>query len=128
LPFDDALLEAGFSPNVPSAWLIEGLLPYLSEASVRQMFERISTLAIAKSTLCLDTAGTKFRTEPEWRELLEALHDRGIEFDFACDDPQAFLATFGWRAECMSLSELSRRYGRPVVRLTLDSSLVRATR
>ena len=43
-----ALMAAGFDPQTPTVWLIEGLLQYLDESAVRTLFDRVNTLVGAQ--------------------------------------------------------------------------------
>ena len=40
-----ALTEAGFDPSAPTAWLVEGLTPYLPAAAEQQLFDEIDRLS-----------------------------------------------------------------------------------
>ncbi|MGL4621746.1 MAG: class I SAM-dependent methyltransferase [Chroococcidiopsis sp.] len=53
------MLEQGYQPTLPSVWLLEGLLMYLTEPQVRQLLETISQLATADSYLGLDLVNVK---------------------------------------------------------------------
>jgi len=50
----EALLHSGFDPLVPSAWLLEGLVMYLPEATVYQMMRDIGSLSAAGSVVFHD--------------------------------------------------------------------------
>jgi methyltransferase (TIGR00027 family) len=113
LPWDGALRAAGFSSGERTAWLVEGLLPYLREADVRRLFERISALSVAGSTLALDVAGTGAFTSPLFAPQRAQMAARGIELHYTCDDPVGLLDDFGWTAAELTFGELARRYGRP---------------
>jgi methyltransferase (TIGR00027 family) len=132
LPWEDALRHAGFSPSEPSAWLVEGLLPYLREADVRRLFTRVSTLAVAGSTLALDVAGTRAFSSPTFAPHLDRMRARGIDLHFTCDEPVALLDAFGWSAEDHTLEELSARSGRALpdrdAGMLFDSHCVAASR
>ena len=112
LPWGDALLAAGFSPAERSAWLVEGLLPYLHEADVRVLFERISALSLMGSTLALDVSGTGAFTSPGFATQAQRMKARGIEFHYACDNPVVLLDGFGWTAQDFNLAQLAARCGR----------------
>jgi methyltransferase (TIGR00027 family) len=50
------LLAAGFSPDVPTAWLMEGLLPYLPADAERRLFEHLDALSAPGSRLAAEYA------------------------------------------------------------------------
>jgi methyltransferase (TIGR00027 family) len=120
LPWEDALVAAGFAPGERSAWLVEGLLPYLREADVRKLFTRVSALAVAGSTLALDVAGAGMFSSPTFAPHAERLRARGIELHFTCDEPVALLDAFGWSAGDFTLGELEARSGRPLASNDVD--------
>ena len=113
LPWEGALRAAGFAPRERTAWLVEGLLPYLREDDVRRLFERISALSPAGSTLALDVAGPGAFTSPQLAPQLALMKARGIEMHYTCADPVGLLDGFGWTAAELTFGELARRYGRP---------------
>jgi methyltransferase (TIGR00027 family) len=49
-----ALLDAGFDPAVPTAWLAEGLLLYLPPAAERRLIATVDRLSAAGSTLAYE--------------------------------------------------------------------------
>lgn len=57
-----ALQQAGFDPSAPSAWSVEGLLPYLPAAAHELLFERIHSLAGAGSRIAVEAPG------PDWMD------------------------------------------------------------
>ncbi|MFT3764061.1 MAG: SAM-dependent methyltransferase [Minicystis sp.] len=133
LPWADALRTAGLAPSERSAWLVEGLLPYLHEADVRRLFMQLSTLAAPGSALALDCTGTDPFTTPAFADQAAKMRARGIEMHFSCDDPVALLAGFGWAAQSVTVNELAARAGRPIPwqedgEDPLHSHLVAATR
>ena len=113
-PWADTLRAAGFDPRKPSAWLVEGLLPYLREEEVHRLFEQIAALASAGSTLALDCAGANPSTSPAFANLAAQLRARGIEMHFACSDPPALLESFGWNAKSVTMTDLALRAGRTI--------------
>ena len=47
--WEKALLEAGYDPKKPGLWVAEGLVFYLSDASVRGIFSTVQRLSPAGS-------------------------------------------------------------------------------
>jgi len=50
----EALLAAGFEPTRPSAWLVEGLLPYLPASAEADLFDRIDALSRAGGRIAIE--------------------------------------------------------------------------
>jgi methyltransferase (TIGR00027 family) len=55
-----ALMDAGFDPNLPTAWLAEGLLPYLTAEAQDLLFERIQTLSARGSQVAVEAFTNDF--------------------------------------------------------------------
>jgi len=47
----DALISAGFDPGLPTAWLAEGLLPYLPSDAQDQLFTMVTAHSAAGSQI-----------------------------------------------------------------------------
>jgi methyltransferase (TIGR00027 family) len=107
------LAEAGFDPAQPTAWLVEGLLIYLSSDQAARLLTDVGTLSAPGSQLALERG--------EWvpgliREIsatprgarLAALWQGGLG-----EDNAAWLAGHGWRAARHDLAEVAAGYGRP---------------
>lgn len=81
------MATAGFDPQSPTVWLIEGLLQYLDESSVRPLFERVNALSVPKSVLLYDVVGKTLLESPMLATLLEAMAEQGSPWLFGTDDP-----------------------------------------
>jgi O-methyltransferase involved in polyketide biosynthesis len=55
-------MRAGFDPHQTSVWLIEGLLPYLSEAAVSHLFDKVTALSAPGSRLGFTTMNGEMLT------------------------------------------------------------------
>lgn len=117
-----ALQDTGFDGAAPSAWLVEGLLPYLPAAAQALLFERIVALSTPGSRVAVE--GQIGRLDVEgFREISRKYTAPGNplgEFDvtslFVADedreDPAEYLALHGWSVERWgSPMELGRTYG-----------------
>lgn len=112
-----ALRDAGFRPDVPTAWILEGLLAYLPENDVDALMRHVGELsapgsAIGATITNVDFAAVVddaplFRGSPiSRREWLSLLHSNGPS------DPVAWFDSYGWRATAVPTDELAQRYGR----------------
>lgn len=114
----DALLRAGFDPHQATVWLIEGLLPYLSESVIPHLLNLVTALSAPGSCLGLTAINRATLTSPVMRVLLQFLEEAGIPWLSAIDEPEAFLAKRGWVATVVQPGEESAHFGRwpyPVV-------------
>jgi methyltransferase (TIGR00027 family) len=125
------LLGAGLDAELPTAWIAEGLLIYLTRSEVDRLLDRVGALSAPGSQLGLTLASAG------WLERSRAwLDERGGEPDpgvdrldgpprgrsplsalwqsAAPDDPRAWLDRRGWSAQAFDAFELAAAYGRPL--------------
>ena len=109
------LAAAGHRPDRPTAWLAEGLQPYLDDHAYERVLHDLQSLTAHGSRLALDNYDRSRR-----QAMLEALHCSGPTDRVMAawqseggKDPVAALASHGWEAQTYSPSERARRYGRP---------------
>jgi methyltransferase (TIGR00027 family) len=99
------LYQHGFNPNNPTLWLAEGLLPYLTEQEIRELFSRIRKLSSRESHIAFDLISTRFQKVMKISHF--ALDDeeevRRIFTEFGCED-----------IECISFEKLGAMHGREV--------------
>ena len=123
----EALRTTGFDPNVPTAWLAEGLLPYLSAADQDVLFTRIDGLSAASSRLAVEAFGPEFfdpaslaRRRQGMAALREAATARGVTvpdieslwYVEPRQDVGEWLQSRGWEVGVVESDELMRRYDR----------------
>ncbi|WP_145910481.1 SAM-dependent methyltransferase [Kitasatospora viridis] len=128
----DELTGAGFDPELPGAWLLEGLLVYLESAEVATLLDTVTGLAAPGSRLAL-THG-RGRSEHPDRIPAAPESDPGLAAVYElwrgglAEDPVAWLDRHGWQAERHDRAELAREYGRGADYLTPQRSFVTARR
>jgi methyltransferase (TIGR00027 family) len=134
-PWAPALLGAGFSSSEPAFFLVEGLTTYLWPDQVETLFQRISDLAASGSKLGTDIIGQSFLESPWTKPFLDRLQAEGVGWHFGTDEPEQFLARFGWDAKATMPGEPEANWGRwtyPVPPRTIGgfpkSYIVEATR
>ncbi len=108
----DALLRAGFNPRQSTVWLIEGLLPYLSESVIPHLLNLVTALSASDSCLGLTAINRATLTSPAMRVLLQFLEKAGIPWLSTMDEPEVFLAKRGWVANVIQPGEESAHFGR----------------
>jgi methyltransferase (TIGR00027 family) len=87
------LLGAGFCPDMPALWLVEGLFMYLDETAAQHLLAAVSALAAPASVLGLDIP-------------MHSLRGNSVT------DPVKWLHPWGWEAAVETLGDAARRYGR----------------
>ncbi len=136
------LKAAGFDPREPSAWSVEGVLPYLTDDAQSTLFTRISELSAPSSRIAIGALGS--RLDHEQLEALETSHpgvNMSGDVDFSAltyepeGDPAEWLAAHGWSVEPVrNTLELQAGYGMtpPDVDVKIDafmhSQYITATR
>lgn len=125
------LEAAGFDTEAPSAWSVEGLLPYLTDEAQNALFTRISGLSAPGSRVAVGALGS--RLDREQLEALETDHpgvNMSGDVDFSAlsyelkSDPADWLAAHGWVVEPVrNTLELQARYHMtpPDVDVKIDS-------
>lgn len=104
-PWSHLLLDQGYRPDIPSLWLIEGLLMYLSAVQVDILLTTVSQLAVAGSWLGLDLINVK---------AIESASDKGFQgyWRSGFDNPEKLLANYGWQANVIQPGEEGAHFGR----------------
>ncbi|WP_204080539.1 class I SAM-dependent methyltransferase [Mycobacterium riyadhense] len=126
------LKAAGFDPQQPSAWSVEGLLPYLTGEAQQSLLSRISELCAPGSRLAMGALGS--RLDHEQLVALEAIHPgvnlsgdvdfSALTYDDTTTDPAQWLASHGWAVEPVRTTlDLQAGYGMtpPDVDVKIDS-------
>ena len=79
------LRSAGLDPEVPTVWLIEGLLQYLEEDAVRTLFARVDALSAPGSVLLCDVVGKTLLEAPFMAALRKSMAEQGSPWLFGTD-------------------------------------------
>ncbi|MGY2060428.1 SAM-dependent methyltransferase, partial [Nocardia gipuzkoensis] len=133
----EALGERGFDPSAPTAWLVEGLLPYLPVDATERLFERIDRASGPGSRVAVEEMDPvpgpiyeAMTTQPEsvvngggdWANLI---------YNDKRPDVVDWFGAHGWRAESVRLPDYLTAAGRAGVLTTdiakLMPSLIRLT-
>ncbi|MFF5107717.1 SAM-dependent methyltransferase [Streptosporangium sp. NPDC000509] len=109
-----ALLSAGLDPDAPTAWLIEGVLMYLTPDEAGRVLGRVSELSPPGSRLAVEHVNKAYAELPQMRPAMGRLASTRAAWRSAVEDPSAWLARYGWRATVTHQAGLARALGRPV--------------
>jgi methyltransferase (TIGR00027 family) len=93
----EQLRQAGFQPELPSAWLTESLLVYLGAALAERLLRQIAQSASVGSRLGADFVSDSFLRSPWMQSYLHWLSEQGARWRFGTDQPEDVLAACGWR-------------------------------
>ncbi len=108
----DALLAAGYRPDQPSLWLLEGLLYYLTEDQTRQLVSRVADLTAPGSRIAADLVSATTLTAPAVVPLLEVFERLGCPWLSGHNEPEALFIEYGIEAEVVQPGEEAAHYGR----------------
>lgn len=115
-----ALAAAGFDRTQPTAWLAEGLLPYLPSDAQDRLFEMLTALSAPGSQVAIEVFGMNSRSNSQrWLRMRERL---GLDVNVQAltyhepdrSDAAQWLADHGWQVHSMDNRKEMARLGRPV--------------
>jgi methyltransferase (TIGR00027 family) len=110
--WERSLIAAGYEPDRPSAWLIEGLLYYIPEPDVHRILGTVQNLTASGSLVAADIVNHAALTLPNMRGLLDVFAGWGCPWLFGSDEPEELFARYGIKAEAVQPGEPSADYGR----------------
>ncbi|OBF93912.1 SAM-dependent methyltransferase [Mycobacterium sp. 852014-52450_SCH5900713] len=115
-----ALAAAGFDRTRPTAWLAEGLLPYLPSDAQDRLFETFTALSAPGSRVAIEAFGLNSRSNSQrWLRMRERL---GLDVNVQAltyhepdrSDAAQWLTDHGWQVRAVDNREEMARLGRPV--------------
>ncbi|MGI5471835.1 SAM-dependent methyltransferase [Streptomyces sp. CA-132043] len=92
------LKEAGWRSELPTLWVVEGLLFFLPEAAVRTLITTLAGQSAPGSVLLGDVISRAALQNPLSRPFLRALEEDGNPWLFGTEEPERLLAECGWAA------------------------------
>jgi methyltransferase (TIGR00027 family) len=122
-----ALREAGFDTSQPTAWLAEGLLPYLPADGQDLLFERVQKLSARDSRIAVEAFGNEYfdadkmqERKAKMQEMRDAVAKAGrpmadvseLFFNEPHADVADWLSEHGWEVHSATSEELLVRYER----------------
>jgi len=97
----EQLRQAGWKTDVATFFIWEGVVPYLSEESVRATLTGMAETAHPRSVIVFDTISRHLVNQksnrPMDRELVKFVEDLGEPFQFGLDDPTPLMSDCGLR-------------------------------
>jgi len=92
----ERLLALGFDPDLPTAWVAEGLFFYLAAGTVDSVLSRTRHLSSAGSLLVADAFDSGIMASAGMPAFLEAAGRRGLPPPFWTDEPATLFGQHGW--------------------------------
>ena len=122
-----ALTAAGFDPGQPTAWLAEGLLPYLPAEAQDRLFEILTELSAPGSRVAVEAFSLGAADNEARRVARRARFDRmrqrlGLDINVETltyqesdrADAAEWLTEHGWHVIAVSNADEMQRLGRPI--------------
>jgi methyltransferase (TIGR00027 family) len=122
-----ALTAAGFDPRQPTAWLAEGLLPYLPAEAQDRLFEILTGLSAPGSRFAVEAFSVGAADNEARRVARRARFDRirqrlGLDINVETltyqesdrADAAEWLTEHGWQVTAVSNADEMERLGRPI--------------
>ena len=125
--WEEPLMDFGFHAEDPSVWLVEGVLYYFAEETVRQLLGHVSRLAAKGSGFGADLVSKSTLTSPGMQASLKEMEENGIGWKFGSDNPEEFLRQYGWSTKALQIGEEGANFGRWTAKV-LPRSLENAPR
>jgi methyltransferase (TIGR00027 family) len=106
------LIEAGLRPHHPTAWLLEGILIYLTADQAAHLLTTVGDLSTAGSRIAFEFDSLGIDTMREQARTTPAMAQYTSMWKGGLPDTANWLAEHGWRPETHSRAEAAVRYGR----------------
>jgi methyltransferase (TIGR00027 family) len=107
-----ALSRAGFDSHTPTAFLIERL-QYLDSSAADHLLRDVTTVSSPDSWIGLALTTEQTRCSPFMAPYLHKMEELGFPpWRFGVDDPESWLATYGWDAVSVVAGAPEANYGR----------------
>ncbi|OBK63817.1 SAM-dependent methyltransferase [Mycobacterium colombiense] len=114
------LIAAGFDPGQPTAWALEGLLPYLPGAAQDALFDKLHDLSAVGSHIAAELGPAPGEVQEFADNVPTISQDTGhppvaeLWYDDPRTDTKDFLAQRGWQVTGVDLvDKAAAEYGRP---------------
>jgi methyltransferase (TIGR00027 family) len=108
------LAAFGHDPSRASAFLVEGLFPYLpDEGAVSTVLKTAAGLSAPGSSIAADVGNGAMLRSPWTQPLIRALEEHGAPWRFGTDEPEQLFERAGWwEAHAVQPGEVSAGAGR----------------
>lgn len=96
------LNEHHFDSTVPTLWVIEGLLCYLTKAQVQHLLKQIHKLSISGSVALYDVVGMSLLQS----ENVKMMHN--LARQFGTDHPETLMTPLGWDVTAHTIAKIGQ--------------------
>ncbi|WP_225834565.1 SAM-dependent methyltransferase [Streptomyces sp. NK08204] len=106
------LVDAGYDPEQPSTWLLEGLLYYIPHDDTHRILDRVAAIMKPGSRIAADIVNESALTLPHMRDLLDVFAGWGCPWLFGTDEPEALFGAHGFTVQATQPGDPEADYGR----------------
>jgi methyltransferase (TIGR00027 family) len=110
--WEEALIAAGYAPDAPSVWLLEGLLYYIAQDDAHRILERVAAVMAPGSRIAADIVNDSALTLPGMRPLLDVFAGWGCPWVFGTDEPETLFDAHGYKVRAVQPGDPEADYGR----------------
>jgi methyltransferase (TIGR00027 family) len=122
------LVTAGFDQGLRSAWIAEGVVPYLPADRAERLLDAIGRLSFPGSRLAMDQPNLRGDSLLATASAMPSMDQiTSMWKGGLVEDAASWLATRGWQPEAIQVAELEERYNRRGISSSTDR-YVAATR
>jgi methyltransferase (TIGR00027 family) len=119
LDWSGALRQAGHRAEVPTAWLAEGLLMYLTPEEDDRLLDGITDLSAPGSRLGVSAASPAILDSPLTRMALDVFGEASLDLRSLWrsgfeEPPRSWMESRGWRPQVYDTAGCAETYGRPL--------------
>ncbi|WP_394821768.1 SAM-dependent methyltransferase [Pendulispora albinea] len=118
--WQSSLVQAGFR-DVPTVWLIEGLLYFLTNEDTDRLLRDITELSPSGSAIGFDHVNEA--TLQAIAPIADGMARRGVGWRSAVEHPAPWLRDLGWTASVHPHGQVAERYGRPFEQLDCPAGI-----
>lgn len=109
----EKLYSNGFDINVPTVWVLEGLLYYLYDSSVKEIIESINQCSAVGSCIIFDVFGTGLLEMKQMSTFVDNQLRKGLPLPYCNDRPEDLFLDFKeWKMAVDYCGSESANYGR----------------
>jgi len=112
------LEAAGFKKEIPSVWVVEGLLGYLGETIAIQLLSAIAKASAPGTWISCNMQNSVAVSGRVMKKTHQSMKAQGNEIIFGTDYPEEFLKKSGWKSPIVhSIGDSDLSYGKWTIRI-----------
>ena len=102
--WEEQLIAQGYRIDMPTVWIMEGLLYYLNEVDVQALLTTVTQLSVSGSWIGADLLNSYF--------VANNTGELSQHWKYGCDEPEKLFATYHWQASVLQAGDEGAHFGR----------------